>query len=69
MSSFKRFAEWLEEKKATNEMTASGAATGGMTSTADIAGFARPLQFHAYQIRQEQESHQVPLRHPKPSLD
>jgi hypothetical protein len=46
MSSFKRFAEWLEEKKATNEMTASGAATGGMTSTADIAGFARPLQFH-----------------------
>lgn len=45
MSNFIKFTEWLQ-KKATNEMTASGSATGGMTSTADIAGFARPLALH-----------------------
>lgn len=45
MSSFIKFTEWLE-KKATNEMTSSGSAAGGMTSTADIAGFARPLALH-----------------------
>jgi hypothetical protein len=46
MSKFIKFTEWLEKRVPTVEMTSSGSATGGMTSTADIAGFARPLQLH-----------------------
>jgi hypothetical protein len=43
------FKEWMG-KKTTSEMTSAAGASGGATSTADIAGYARPL-FSKFLIR------------------
>lgn len=37
-----KFSEWIKQKESTNEMTST---SGGSTSTADIANYARPLVF------------------------